>query len=146
MKYYLYLFLLLILSSAASAESLAIKDERLQINVTGVGKNPKSWLRHREDDKQNSNLLNIRFNIENVRNILITDLNAVDNKCHKDSVQYPFFLELEPNNNIHQIKTRIGYPCLSDRTAKLKLSITTHDDKRYYNEFNFPVDAYTVTK
>ena len=122
---------------SAAAEASFIESDKLSFEVTGFAGKAKEWLRFRENDNQNINLIKLGFDVAGVNSVLVTDMNASAGKCAKDQTLQLFYLKLEPKYDVRQLMTRIKVPCLVDRSAVLKLSVVTGGKQGYYKIFHF---------
>lgn len=77
----------------------------------------------------------IEFNLDNVKAIIIHDMNAKNNKCGNNQKKEIYYLVfLEPEKNVKGIRTMINGPCLvNGRDALLRLRVSTADGKYYEN-------------
>jgi len=124
--------------------TIAIADDEVKytqsdkLNISGVLKdqNPENWLREygaMKPKKEKLVRITAEFNIENVRALIITDMNAINNKCGPQQLEDLLYLSFDPVKNINRITTRIHKPCFDGRNANLRLRVVTNSNKRYYN-------------
>jgi len=81
-----------------------------------------------------ANKITVEFDLDNVTAILITDMNAKNNKCGKKQKEKLFYLAFpKPEKNVKHIRTIINGPCLVDNEAILRLRVSTVGEKYYEN-------------
>ena len=129
-----------------AAEANFIKSDKLTFEVTGHGGDPKQWLRFRENDNQNNNLIKLGFDLAGVNSVLVTDMNAAAGKCARDQTLHLFYLNIEPKYNLRQAMTRIKLPCLVNRRAVMKLSVVTGDKRGFYKVFEFEASPHATVR
>ena len=120
-----------------------IQSDKLGIIAKAVtedddGSNPKGWMRFYEftikRGVENIVYLTAKFDINNVQSIIISDENAVNNKCGRKQKRRLLHLHFsDPGKNQKEIMTRLEKPCFVGREAIYKLSVKTADNKHYYN-------------
>lgn len=137
MKYLLIGIILSISTIAFADEDIQyIQSDKLRISGVLDDQSPQSWLRlygAMEPKKEKLIRITAEFNMENVRAIIITDMNAVNNKCGPQQLEDLLYLSFDPVNNIKKITTRIHKPCFDGRNAVFRLRVATDSNKRYYN-------------
>jgi hypothetical protein len=134
----------LVTQSGYAKDAGVATNEEIRITLIGINGKPTTSLRLNDGDDDNFNRFELTFNVDGVKTVLITDMNAEQNKCSKHHRKYPFFVVLDPKNNVHEIKTRIYHPCLWKNHANFKLSVVSAEDKQYYNDFQFDVVYYAA--
>ena len=133
--------MLLILQSACATENKFKykQSDKLKLTAKTHDGKPGSWLRFYNVDVAEENeyekriYITAEFNIDNVTDMIITDMNAVNNKCGAKQVKHFLYLCIDPNKNVKKITTRIHLPCLIKNKAVLKLAVKTINGGRYYN-------------
>ena len=117
----------------------SVKTDKLYIAAKTHDNKPENWLKYYKvnssENTQHEKRIYIaaHFNIKNVTHMIITDVNASNNKCGKKQEKEVLYLSINPDKNIHKVSTRIHLPCLFKRNAILKLAVKTSTGERYYN-------------
>ncbi|VAW97134.1 hypothetical protein MNBD_GAMMA23-1277 [hydrothermal vent metagenome] len=141
MKLLIYITIFMFLQTACATENKfgSIKSDKLKITVQTHDGKPESWLRFYNVDVAEENEhekrigITAEFNIPNVTDMIITDMNAVNKKCGKKYGKHFLYLSFNPSNNLRKITTRIHLPCMVENKAVFKLVVKTADGGRYYN-------------
>lgn len=113
-----------------------LKSDKLGITVTTHDGKPESWLKfygQTGPEKVKRITITAVFDLNNVHKILITDMNAVNNKCGPQQREKILLLIFNPASNLKKITTLIDKPCFDIRNAVLRLRVVTGDNKRYEN-------------
>ncbi len=125
MKYHLAGIILSICTIAiADDEVKYIQSDKLNISGVLKDQNPENWLRDygaMEPKKEKLIRITAKFDLENVRALIIADMNAVDKKCGPQQLDDLLYLSFDPTKNIKRITTRIHKPCFAGRNAVFRL-------------------------
>ncbi|MDH5446524.1 MAG: hypothetical protein OEY52_13295, partial [Gammaproteobacteria bacterium] len=135
----LFIILLFLSIPLAVAQPPEQKSHKLNLEVITHDGKPENWLQHYVPNKQRQIPVQAQFNISHVRAALITDLNAAEKKCSGWQTKNIAYFEFDPALNLKQFKTRINKPCIHKGSARLKLSVATKADKRFYTIGTFKV-------
>ncbi len=141
MKYFIFLSMLLLLQGASAAENKfgSIKSDKLKITAQTHDGKPESWLRFYNVDVAEENeyekriYITAEFDISNVTDMIITDMNAVNKKCGKKYEKHFLYLSFDPSKNLKKITTRIHLPCFVQNKAVFKLAVKTANGGRFFN-------------
>lgn len=126
---YCIVILLLFSFSVFAQEIVHIQSDKL--TITGDGLEVPHY-----DDLYNEpvNPITIRFDINNIKSIIIIDQNAKNGKCGKFQKEKLFFLIFDdPGKNHRQVSTLIDGPCLIGTKLKLLLVVKTAEGIYYKN-------------
>ncbi len=136
MKAIISIVLLLFLGACHASDESSLSD-KLGLSVKTHDGDPASWLRQYTESKEKSILIFARFDINNVKKVLISDVYAQEGKCGSQQTEHLFYLAVNPETNLKELATRIDKPCLVDRDAVLKLQVELGDGTRFYNTAKF---------
>jgi len=141
MKYFFIIAMLSFINSACAIENefKSIKSDKLNISARTHDGKPESWLRFynvdvaKENEYEKRIYITAEFDVDNVTDMIITDMNAVNKECGAKKEKHILYLALEPTKNIKIITTRIRLPCLVKNKAVFKLVVKKANGGRYYN-------------
>lgn len=131
MKYFIFLILFHSFSLVAG-ESHPNKDAINHINSDKLSIIGLDEIYYDNLILEPANPITIKFDLDNVESVIVTDENAKNAKCEKFRKQELFFLTFsDPSKNNKQISTRINGPCLVGKDLKLLLRVKTADGMYY---------------
>jgi sporulation protein YlmC with PRC-barrel domain len=140
------LLIVLLMSYAliSCAESPDRENSKLNISVKTFDGKSTSWLRFYGHDGADVIPVTLDFDFDNVQALIVTDEHAAKKRCGQDyasnKAKNILYLSFDPVKNLHQIKTRIGLPCLYQRTAILNLQVITQKGSEYSRLKTFTID------
>ncbi len=141
MKFIIYLSMFLFMQTVSATENKfgSIKSDKLKITARTDDGKPENWLRFynvdvAEDNESEKRIyITAEFDVKNVTDMIITDMNAVNKKCGKKHEKHFLYLSFNPDRNIKKITTRIHLPCFVQNKAVFKLAVKTANGGRFYN-------------
>lgn len=137
MKYYILTILISLTQlGLAKEDNQYIQSDKLSISGVLNDQKPEDWLRlygAMEPKKEKLIRITAEFDIDKVSAIIITDMNAANNKCGPKRMKDLLYLSFDPAKNLKKITTRIHLPCFVGRDAVFKLRVLTEDNARYFN-------------
>jgi len=147
MKCIFFLIIIFVSHTLLANDNKTIKSEKLSIIGGGPNSEPTNWLQYhglKKETDNNDALITIKLGLPNIKEIIVTDLNTINNKCNKKTRTTLLHLFLEKDNKTKELSAFVPLPCLDGLKAVLELTVSTVNKKRYSKvvQLNASVGAF----
>jgi len=134
MRYLIFCTLIFVPQLLLANDNNFTHNTKLSIIGGAPNSNPESWLQYYGlRNNNNGVLITLNMDIENISEVIVTDVNAENNKCNKPHKKELLHLFLKEDSRLKGLSAFINMPCFDGLKTILKLTVTTENKNKYSN-------------